>query len=96
MSEKLLSFAFDYTIDNVGKLAFAYMDKVLCAWIEAGATTPELAQKYIEAYKKENQTVKSTPEKRVKDTHFSQTNNYDYEEIRRLARRNIRRKLGKE
>jgi DNA replication protein DnaD len=49
VSEALLQFAFDYTVDNTGKLAFAYMDKVLCAWVEAGAFTPQQAQRSIAA-----------------------------------------------
>lgn len=96
VSEKLLSFAFDYTIDNTGKLAFPYMDKVLCAWLEAGVRTPEQAKRFIEAYKKDMPVEKKTEAKPTQKGKFSQTNEYDYDEIRRLARKNIRQKLGKE
>ncbi len=98
VSEARLSFAFDYTVDNTGKLAFAYMDKVLSAWIEAGATTPQQAQKFIDAYKQESaaEKEKSTPKRKTDKPEIYGTGKYNYEEIRRRARENIRQKIGKE
>ncbi len=97
VSEALLSFAFDYTVDNTGKLAFAYMDKVLSAWKEAGANTPQQAQKFIDAYKQEN-TEKEKPvvKRNIVKPEIYGTGKYNYEEIRRRARENIRQKIGKE
>lgn len=96
VSEALLQFAFDYTVDNTGKLAFAYMDKVLCAWVEAGAMTPQQAQNFIDAYKKETVTEKSVVKKKSDKPGVYAADRYDYEEIRRRARANIRQKIGKE
>lgn len=98
VNEALLSFAFDYTVDNTGKLAFAYMDKVLCAWIESGATTPQQAQKFIDAYKQENapEKEKTVSKKKTDKPEIFGTGKYNYEEIRRRARENIRQKIGKE
>ena len=96
VSEELLQFAFDYTVDNTGKLAFAYMDKVLCAWVEAGALTPKQAQHFIDAYKKESAADKPAPGKKSEKPGVFGADKYDYEEIRRRARKNIRHKIGKE
>lgn len=99
VSEALLQFAFDYTVDNTGKLAFAYMDTVLCAWVEAGAMTPQQAQGFIDAYKKENapeKTEKPAPKKKSDKPGVYAADKYDYEAIRRRARANIRQKIGKE
>lgn len=98
VSEALLAFAFDYTVDNTGKLALAYMDKVLCAWVQSGVKTPQQAQQYMEEYKKENVPVKkerSGISTKGKPSVFS-GDKYDYDEIRRKAREKIRRKIGKE
>ncbi len=94
VSEQLLAFAFDYTVDKTGKLSFAYMDKVLRAWIETGVKTPAQAQKFLEAYKKQQIPQKTTGAS--KKPGIYNTNNYDYDEIRRAARESIRRKIGKE
>lgn len=96
VSEELLQFAFDYTVDNTGKLAFAYMDKVLCAWVEAGALTPQQAQRFIDAYKKAGTADKSAVKKKGEKPGVYGADKYDYEEIRRRARENIRHKIGKE
>lgn len=96
VSEELLQFAFDYTVDNTGKLAFAYMDKVLCAWVDAGALTPKQAQRFIDEYKKESALEKSAPKKKSEKPGVYGADKYDYEEIRRRARKNIRHKIGKE
>ncbi len=98
VNESLLAFAFDYTVDNTGKLALAYMDKVLCAWIQAGIKTPQQAQKFVDEYKKENATNaknKTALSNKGKPSVFS-GDKYDYDEIRRKAREKIRRKIGKE
>ncbi|MBQ4159644.1 MAG: DnaD domain protein [Clostridia bacterium] len=95
ISDKLLAFGFDYTVDCTGKLSFAYLDKVLRAWREAGVQTPAQALKFIDAYR-QSKTAPKKAEQTEKKQSIYNTEKYDYEEIRRLARKNIRQKLGKE
>lgn len=40
-SEELISLAYETTVNNTGKFVFAYMDKVLTAWHEAGCLTAQ-------------------------------------------------------
>lgn len=40
-SEELISLAYETTVNNTGKFVFAYMDKVLTAWHEAGCRTAQ-------------------------------------------------------
>lgn len=37
----MIKIAFEKTCDNIGKISFAYMNKILKQWHEAGITTPE-------------------------------------------------------
>ncbi len=51
MSREMILLAFEYCIDRTGKLAFAYMDKILESWQAAGIFTPSAAKEEQEAHK---------------------------------------------
>lgn len=51
MSREMILLAFEYCIDRTGKLAFAYMDKILESWHGANIFTPSAAKEEQEAHK---------------------------------------------
>ena len=51
MNREMILLAFEYCIDRTGKLAFAYMDKILESWQAAGIFTPSAAKEEQEAHK---------------------------------------------
>ena len=51
MSREMILLAFEYCIDRTGKLAFAYMDKILESWQAAGIFTPSAAKEEQEVHK---------------------------------------------
>ncbi len=40
----MIQLAFEKTADNIGKISFAYMNKILKQWHEQGITTPQMAK----------------------------------------------------
>jgi len=44
ISTSLIALAYDRTVTNTGKLSWAYMNKILESWADAGFTTPEEVQ----------------------------------------------------
>ena len=71
--DELVKLAYDRTVDNTGKAAFPYLNKILTRWHEAGVRTPEEAAAEME----------SGPRK-IPGREEPQESSYDLEEIRRL------------
>lgn len=76
----LISLAYDRTIEHTGKLSWAYMNKILQSWAEAGYATPEDVNEndtkpvYTQTGSDKNLPKKS-PFNNYKDT------NYDYSKL---------------
>ena len=47
----MIRLAFEKTADNIGKISFSYMNKILKQWFEQGITTPERAEQEVHAKK---------------------------------------------
>ena len=60
MSREMVLLAFEYCIDRTGKLAFAYMDKILESWHGAGIFTPSAAKEEQEAHKSSAKSEKKS------------------------------------
>ena len=94
VSTDLAAFAFDYCVSQTGKLSLAYMSKVLSSWIAEGIKTPAAAQKSIDAYV--SAKPKYTPQSQKKPLEVYDSGRYDYDEIDRIARENLKKKVRKE
>lgn len=46
---ELIRLAYDRTVDNTGKVSFAYLGKILAKWYEKGVATPEAAEADLSA-----------------------------------------------
>lgn len=98
-SSELVSFAFDYTVTQTGKLSLPYMNTVLIAWNESGIKTAEQAKESVENFKKaknaknaeKKESKKKTEAK--KDYEIYDSGRYDFERIERVARKRIRESL---
>lgn len=58
---EMIQLAFDEMMDNIGKVSFAYMDKILMNWHSRGCKTPEEAAACNEEHKKASESAKSKP-----------------------------------
>jgi len=68
MALEMIRLAYDQTVDNIGKVSFPYMDKVLLNWHQQGIGSPEQLKKAEEA--------------RARQTHAQPKPSYDMEQIR--------------
>ena len=93
-STDLVAFTFDYCVSQTGKLSFAYMSKVLAVWIGEGVKTPAAAQKSIDAYVSSKPRY-SKPQTQKKQLEVYDSGRYDYDEIDRIARENLKKKVRK-
>lgn len=46
---EMVKLAFERTVDNIGKISFAYMNKILKQWYENGVSTPDAAVNEVSA-----------------------------------------------
>ncbi len=72
--DELVKLAYDRTVDNTGKAAFPYLNKILNGWHEAGVHTPQEAMAEME----------NGPRKTVGQGQEAEESSYDLEEIRKL------------
>lgn len=70
-SIEMIKLAYEMCIDNTGKLAFPYINKILASWFEKGIKTPADVDKN-EKSRKQNETVSST----FKAEEFDDISNY--------------------
>ncbi len=58
--EKMLRLAYDHCVDNIGKMTFPYMDKILKGWHTSGINTPD-AVAAADQVRQDNKTVDNEP-----------------------------------
>ena len=77
ISDKMLSKAYDITVDNTSDPNIKYMNKVISNWYENNVKTPEDADKASEKYRKEN----PTPKKKAGRTAQNSTGSFDTDDF---------------
>lgn len=70
ISIDLIVYAYERTVDNIGKVKFSYMDKILSSWHEDGITT-------VSAAKSEPKEQPKTSAKKKKATEKENEHSYD-------------------
>lgn len=98
VSVELAAFAYDYGVTKTGKLAMAYINKVLTSWFEEGIRTPAQAQESLARHSKKAEEKKAAKPKAYGGKAFEvyDSGRYDYDEIDALARRKLKKIIGKE
>lgn len=100
VSLELASFAYDYSVSKTGRLAMAYINKVLLAWTKDGIHTAQQAQESIKKHSEEATYRKNDGAARglreTKQFEVYNSGRYDYSEIDKLARQKLKQVLGKE
>ena len=91
---ELAAFAYDYSVTKTGRLAMAYINKVLQAWMQEGIRTAEQAQDSLR--RRSTAQPQAGGPKRAKPFEVYSSGRYDYEEIDALARRKLKKMIGKE
>ncbi len=91
---ELAAFAYDYSVTKTGRLAMAYINKVLQAWMQEGIRTAEQAQESLR--RRSTAQPQAGGPKRAKPFEVYGSGRYDYEEIDALARRKLKKMIGKE
>jgi len=76
--EEIIRLAYDRTVDNTGKAAFPYLNRILNRWREKGVSTPEEAAAEME----------SGSRARAKEKNAPPESSFDLGEIRRLMEKN--------
>lgn len=89
----LISYAFDYTVSQTGKLTFPYMNTVLLAWNEKGIKNADDARQSVEDFKLEKAEKKasrsSNKKANQKQYEIYNSGRYDFDQIERAARKKI-------
>lgn len=80
--EELIKLAYDRTVDNTGKAAFPYMNRILNRWREKGVETPEQAVAEMESGSKKARRAGTDGQTAPPEASF------DLEEIRQLMEEN--------
>lgn len=98
---ELASFAYDYSVSKTGKLAMAYINKVLVSWDKEGIRTVKQAQESLKQHSektavKRAKKVAAVGNGNVKPFEVYDSGRYDYDEIDALARRKLKKIIGKE
>ena len=81
ISPELVSEAYERTVNATGKLSFAYMNKILISWSDAGVTTKEQIKEHEELFKIKNAPIKKKTTKKSKFNNYTDTNKHDYSKI---------------
>ena len=76
----IIRLAYDRTVDNTGKAAFPYLDKILRRWREKGVETPEQAAAEMESGRR--------PAPAKAGAGLSPESSFDLTEVRRLMEQN--------
>lgn len=79
--EEIIKLAYDRTVDNTGKVAFPYLNRILNRWKEKGVRTPEEAAAEMESGPK-------TQTAQAKEKTAPPESSFDLSEIRRLMEEN--------
>lgn len=82
VSPELIPVAYDRTVQNTGKLSWAYMNKILLSWAENGITTLKQLETFEEDFK--GQPPKSKQAKvpsKNKFNNYEDTNQLDYSKL---------------
>lgn len=77
VSPELVSLAYDKTVENTGKLSWAYMNKILTSWHDSGIKDPEGVKREDVIHSK----TKPAPKKKSKFNNYEDTNKTDYKEL---------------
>lgn len=77
ISLDLVPVAYDKTMMRTGKMSWAYMNKLLCAWCDEGIKTQEELEASEELYMAKN-APKDTPKGSNKFSNYEDTNKIDY------------------
>lgn len=99
VSVELAAFAYDYSVTKTGKLAMAYINKVLVSWTKEGVRTAAQAQERLTQHSAQAAAKQARPApagKGVKPFEVYDSGRYDYDEIDALARRKLKKIIGKE
>lgn len=91
---ELAAFAYDYSVTKTGRLAMAYINKVLQAWMQEGIRTAEQAQESLS--RRSTAQPQAGKPKQSRPFEVYDSGRYDYEEIDALARRKLKKMIGKE
>ncbi|MEG1441156.1 MAG: DnaD domain protein, partial [Oscillospiraceae bacterium] len=80
---ELIQAAYDKTVDNTGKLSWAYMNKLLTSWLQEGIKSLDELKQNNDAYRQANPSkAKNTnfdePAKKSKFNNYVDTNKTDY------------------
>jgi len=81
MNEEMVALAYEYCILQINKLSFPYMNKIIKRWKNDGIFTVEAAEADNEKFKNRQQNVQKSE--------FSNTTDYDYEEIEKRMWENL-------
>lgn len=76
--EEIIKLAYDRTVDNTGKAAFPYLNRILNRWREKGVDTPEQAVAEMESGSKKAQWTRTSKQTTPPER------SYDLAKIRRL------------
>ncbi len=77
-SSELVQEAYERTVDQTGKLSFAYMNKILLNWAEEGINSPDEIAAKEEIFKIKNAPIKKKSAKPSKFVNYVDTNEHDY------------------
>ena len=90
-SVEMVALAHEYCIAQIGKMSVPYISAILKSWFEQGTTTIEEAKRGNDTYKTKTAMVAgSSPSKAYKDYRVFQNNDYDYDEISKLAAKKLK------
>ena len=75
----IISYAYDRTVQNTGKLSYSYMNKIMDNWRAEGLDTVEKIKAAGEEFR--SKSDKSTPVKKSKFNNYTDENKIDYSKI---------------
>ena len=77
-SSELISEAYERTVDQTGKLSFAYMNKILVSWKEENISTKEEIKEHEALFKIKNAPTKKRATQKSKFNNYEDSNKPDY------------------
>ena len=85
----MIAYAYDECVSQTGKLAMAYIDKILKRWHSEGITTPE----QILADKKNHMSNRTSAKPAAAGLQINNTDKYDFDKMRKQAAQNLKEYL---
>lgn len=89
LTDTVIKLAFDEMQTNTGKASIPYMDKVLAAWYQAGATTPEKIEKYKQDFEDKKNAGKGVKKRKEAQPDSNKGASYDIEQAVKQATENV-------